>query len=51
MREGQSLKFAGEVSIDKVKIITSDGFYQDIAAQVINIQYYEDIFSGLVTSF
>jgi len=49
MREGQSLKFAGEVSIDKVKIITSDGFYQDIAAQVINIQYYEDLFSPFIS--
>lgn len=49
MRESQSLKFAGDVSIDKVKIITSDGFYQDIAAQVINIQYYEDLFSPFIT--
>ena len=49
MREGQSLKFAGDVSIDKVKIITSDGFYQDIAAQVINIQYYEDLFSPFIS--
>jgi hypothetical protein len=49
MREGQSLKFAGDVSIDKVKIITSDGFYQDSAAQVINIQYYEDLFSPFIS--
>lgn len=49
MREGQSLKFAGDVSIDKVKIITSNGFYQDIAAQVINIQYYEDLFSPFIS--
>lgn len=49
MRESQSLKFAGDVSIDKVKIITSDGFYQDIAAQVINIQYYEDLFSPFIS--
>lgn len=49
MREGQSLRFAGDVSIDKVKIITSNGFYQDIAAQVINIQYYEDLFSPFIS--
>ena len=49
MRESQSLRFAGDVSIDKVKIITSNGFYQDIAAQVINIQYYEDLFSPFIS--
>jgi hypothetical protein len=49
MKESQSLKFAGDVSIDKVQIITSDGFYQDIAAQVINIQYYEDLFSPFIS--
>lgn len=49
MKEGQSLKFAGDVSIDKVKIITSAGVYQDIAAQVINIQYYEDLFSPFIS--
>ncbi len=49
MRESQSLKFAGDVNIDKVQIITSEGFYQDIAAQVINIQYYEDLFSPFIS--
>ena len=49
MKESQSLKFAGDVSIDKVQIITSEGFYQDIAAQVINIQYYEDLFSPFIS--
>jgi len=49
MREGQSLQFAGDVSVDKVKIITSNGVYQDITAQVITIQYYEDLFSPFIS--
>ena len=49
MQSGEKLKFAGEVSIDKVRIITPTGFYQDIAGQVINIQVYEDLFSPFIT--
>lgn len=49
MQSGENLKFAGEVNIDKVRIITPTGFYQDIAAQVINIQVYEDLFSPFMT--
>lgn len=49
MQSGQQLRFAGDVSIDKVKIITSAGLFQDISAQVINIQFYEDIFSPFLS--
>jgi hypothetical protein len=49
MKSGGTLKFAGDVSLDKVRIITPTGFYQDIAAQVINVQLYEDIFSPFIT--
>ena len=49
MSNSSTLKFAGEVNVDKVKIITSKGVYQDISAQVINIQYYEDLFSPFIT--
>jgi hypothetical protein len=49
MSSGETLKFAGEVSLDKVRIITPSGFYQDIAGQVINVQVYEDIFSPFIT--
>lgn len=49
MANSSTLKFAGEVSIDKVTIITSKGVFQDISAQVINIQYYEDLFSPFIT--
>jgi hypothetical protein len=43
------LRFAGDVSIDKVKIITAKGFYQDVGAQVINVQFYEDLFAPFIT--
>jgi hypothetical protein len=49
MQSGEKLKFAGDVSVDKVRIITPTGFYQDIAAQVINVQLYEDLFSPFIT--
>lgn len=49
MKPSQVLRFAGDVSIDKVKIITTKGFYQDIGAQVINVQFYEDLFSPFIT--
>ena len=43
MKSSQVLRFAGDVTIDKVKIITAKGFYQDVGAQVINVQFYEDL--------
>lgn len=43
------LRGAGDVSIDKIDIITSSGFHQDVTAQVITIQYYEDLFSPFIT--
>ena len=49
MKPSQVLRFAGDVSIDKVRIITAKGFYQDIGAQVINVQFYEDLFSPFIT--
>jgi hypothetical protein len=49
MKSSKVLRFAGDVSIDKVRIITAKGFYQDVSAQVINLQIYEDIFSPFIT--
>ena len=43
------LRFAGDVSIDKCDITTSGGVRQDIAAQVIAISIYEDLFSPFMT--
>jgi len=49
MKSSTPIRFAGDVSIDKARIITPSGFYQDIAAQIINVQVYEDIFSPFMT--
>jgi len=45
----RAARFAGDVSIDKVKIITRSGLAQDIAAQVITIQIFEDLFSPFIS--
>lgn len=49
MQSGTTLRFAGDVSIDRVKIVTQKGFYQDITAQVLSVQFYEDIFSPFIS--
>lgn len=49
MQSKEHLRFAGDVSIDKVQIITQKGFYQDVTSQVLTIQFYEDIFSPFIT--
>ena len=43
------LNFAGDVSIEKCEITTSGGIRQDIAAQVIAISIYEDLFSPFMS--
>lgn len=45
----KELRFAGDVSIEKCDIYTSTGIKQDIAAQVIAIAIYEDIFSPFIS--
>jgi len=45
----KAARFAGDVSIDKVRITTRSGLSQDIAAQVIAIQIFEDLFSPFIS--
>lgn len=45
----KQLRFAGDVSIEKCDIFTSGGIRQDIAAQVVAITVYEDIFSPFIS--
>lgn len=45
----KAVRFAGDVSIDNVQIITRNGFAQNIAAQVISIQIFEDLFSPFIS--
>lgn len=49
MESSQVLRFAGDVTVSKVRIITAKGFYQDVSAQVLNIQVYEDLFSPFMS--
>lgn len=49
MKSNETLKFAGDVNIDKIRIVTPTGFFQDIAAQVITIHLYEDLFSPFIS--
>lgn len=49
MAQSQILRFAGDVLIEKVQIVAPNGFYQDIANQVITIQIYEDLFSPFIS--
>lgn len=43
------LRYAGDVNVSKITITTSKGAFQDITAQVINIQFYEDLFSPFLS--
>jgi len=43
------LRFAGDVSVNSIKIVTRTGNSQNITAQVIGIQIFEDIFSPFIT--
>jgi hypothetical protein len=45
----QSVRFAGDVLVEKVRITTRNGMSQDVAAQVIAIQLYEDLFSPFMS--
>jgi hypothetical protein len=45
----KAVRFAGDVSIDNAQIITRNGFAQNIAAQVISIQIFEDLFSPFIS--
>lgn len=49
MATSQVLRFAGDVLIEKVQIVTPNGFFQDVANQVISIQIYEDLFSPFIS--
>lgn len=47
--ETQKLRFAGDVTLDKVNVISANGLYQDITAQILSIQIFEDMFSPFIT--
>lgn len=43
------IRFAGDIQIDKIEVVTSDGLGQDITNQVSGIQIYEDLFSPFIS--
>lgn len=49
IQTSEKVKFAGDVRIEDVTIITSLGFAQTITPQVIGIEIYEDMFSSFIT--
>jgi len=49
METAQTLRFAGDVNIDMVNVISSSGVYQDITNQILSIQIFEDLFSPFIT--
>lgn len=44
-----TLRYAGDVNIEKVEIITPKGIYQNVRNQVIQLRIFEDIFSPFMT--
>lgn len=43
------IRFAGDVSIDNIEIISSNGFGQEVTNQVVAIEIYEDLFSPFIS--
>ena len=49
MQPTEVIRFAGDVSVRKADIVTQNGVYQDIRAQILNIHVYEDLFSPFIS--
>ena len=49
MESSKGIRFAGDVDIEKVQIVTSSGFYQDVLNQILTIQIFEDMFSPFIS--
>jgi len=43
------IRFAGDVSIDKIQIISANGYGQEVTNQVIALEIYEDLFSPFIS--
>jgi hypothetical protein len=49
MRDNEVIRFAGDVAIDSIQIISSNGFGVEVKNQVIALEIYEDLFSPFTT--
>jgi len=45
----KKLRFAGDVSVDIVKITTPNGLFYDVTPQMMGIQIFEDLFAPFIT--
>ena len=45
----EAIRFAGDVSIDKIEIISSNGFGQQVSNQVVALEIYEDLWSPFIS--
>jgi hypothetical protein len=49
MADSEVIRFAGDVSIDKIEIISATGYGMDVSNQVVALEIYEDIFSPFMS--
>lgn len=49
MQQAEYIRFAGDVSIDKIEIISSNGLIQNVTNQVIAIEIFEDLFAPFIS--
>lgn len=47
--DNEVIRFAGDISIDKIEIISSNGFGQEVTNQIVAIEIYEDLFSPFIS--
>ena len=47
--DNEVIRFAGDVSIDKIQIISATGYGQEVTNQVVALEFYEDLFSPFIT--
>jgi len=49
MSDSDKIRFAGDISIENVSIVTSKGMTQNITNQLLSIELFEDLFSPFMT--
>lgn len=49
MALSESIRFAGDVNIDKIEIVSSNGFIQNVTNQIIAIEIFEDLYSPFIS--
>jgi len=49
MAVDEQIKFAGDISIDQIQVVSTSGFSQNITNQVIALEIYEDMFSPFIS--